>query len=339
MPVALLLGVGFAVRALSQLAAIEEPALRLELDASAALLFCLGFAYALQSLFSGRYPIRLHLGAAGLFAGEALVGLAGRTPIGLALCVAGAGLVMVAIGQVARRDAAGFERATLLVSAIGPGLFALHAFAFPASGDLVQARFLRLGATAAIALPLLATLYRLDHMGDAARGTRVARALLGIGMIAMPLALVLSAFVDERLKYALAPASDCLTVALIIACVQAWRSKRFGSFAGYATVLASMLLGKLMGFYAFDGPVSAPAALAAYGDAWRVSLRDFHIDAMVIGYTFLLWPALVRPRVAGVAGVALTLGLTTPAMGPWSRLAGLAVVLWVLTFWRGRATP
>jgi hypothetical protein len=337
MPVACLLGAGFAVRAASELVAIDEPAARLVLDASIALLYCLGFAYALQGLLSARYPARLHFGAASLFLGATLVGLTGKSPIGLTLCVAGAGLLMMVMGQIARRDAAGFGRAALLVASTGPALFALNAFAFPESGDLIEARFLRLGATAAMALPLLATLYRLDHPGEATRGVRLARTLLAIGMVAMPLTLVLSAFVDERLKYVLAPASDCLTVAMIIACVQAWRGGSIGSLAGYATLLGSMLLGKAMGFYAFDSAMSAPAVLATYGDAWRVSLRHFHIDIMVMGYTFLMWPALVRPRVAAVAALALSLGLSMPAMGGWSRLAGVAAMVWVLIFWRGRA--
>jgi hypothetical protein len=164
----------------------------------------------------------------------------------------------------------------------------------------------------------------------------VARTLLAIGMVAMPLALVLAAFVDERIKYALAPASDCLTIALIIACAQAWRRGSLATLAGYGTLLGSMLLGKVMGFYAF-GAEWAPALVAAYRDAWRVAVRHFHIDAMVIGYVFLIWPALVRRSVAMVASLALALGLATPAMGTWSRLAGVAGVLWVLAFWRRRA--
>jgi hypothetical protein len=325
------------MRALGQLAPLEDAAVRQGLDASVALLYCLGFAYALQSLSSRRFSIRLHLGAASLLAGVLLVGLVAKTAIGLALCAVGAGLLMLTLLKVARRTETGLRRVALLVSATGPGLFALHAFVFPASGDLLQARFLRLGATAAMALPLLATLYRLDPLRDATRATRLARVLFGIGMVAMPLALVLSAFFDDRVKYALGPASDCFTVGLIISCVQAGRRGEVGSLAGFGTVLASMFLGKLMGFYAFDGPLSAPTLLATYGDAWRVALRHFHIDLMVLGYTFLLWPALVRPRIIAVAGLALTLGLSMPAMGAWSRLAGVAAVLWVISFWRGRA--
>jgi hypothetical protein len=98
-----------------------------------------------------------------------------------------------------------------------------------------------------------------------------------------------------------------------------------------------MLLGKVMGFYAFGGPVSAPAALTAYTDVWRVSLRNFHIDIMVLGYAFLLWPPLVRPVTVAVAGLALALGLCMPAMEAWSRLAGGATVLWLIVFWRGKA--
>jgi len=338
MPVALLLGAGFAVRAVGQFGAIDDSVVRQSLDASTALLYCIGFGYAIQSFSSARYPTLLHFGAAGLLAGTLLGGLVGNTPLGLALCLLGAGLLMLTMAQAAGHGETRFQRVALLVATMGPGLFALHAFAFPESAALLQARFLRLGATAAMALPLLATLYRLDRSRETARATRIARALLGIGMVALPLVLVLSAFVDERLKYGLGPASDCFTVALIIACVQAARRSDGASLAGYGTILASMLLGKAMGFYAFDGPLSAPAALATYGDAWRVALRNFHIDLMVIGYTFLLWPVLVRPRVIAVAGIALILGLSMPAMGAWSRFAGVAAVLWVLTLWRGRAT-
>jgi hypothetical protein len=337
-PVAWLIGAGFAVRALGQIAALDEPGVRQGLDTSAVLLYCLGFAYALRGSSPGRWPIWLHLGAAGLFAGVLLHGLIGKTPPGLALSAVGAVLLMATMGRAASRGEAGFARIALLVSATGPGLFALNTFAFPAAGDLLHARFLRLGATAAMALPLLAALYRVHHAHAATRAARLARILFGVGMVALPLVLLLSAFVDERLKYGLGPASDCFTVALIIACVQAWRGGNVAALAGFGVVLTSMLLGKAMGFYAFEGPLAAPALLAGYGDAWRVALRGFHIDLMVLGYTFLLWPSLVRPRIAAVAGVALAVGLLIPALGAWSRLAGIATVLWVVTFWRGRAT-
>ena len=336
--VAWLLGAGLAVRALGQLVAPGEAALRPGLDALTPLLYCVGFGYALLGLCSARYPVWLHLGAASLLTAAVLELLAGRTPVGFALCVAGASLLMLAMVQAARRCEAGLPRLALLVAATGPGLFALHALAFAAGESLLQARFLRLGATAAMALPLLATIYRLHPLGGATRATRLAVILAGIGMVAVPLVLALSAFVDERLKYALGPASDCFVVALIIACVQAWRHGERAALAGFGTVLASILLGKLMGAYAFDGPFLAPAALTAYADAWRVSLRHFHIDIMALGYAFLLWPSLVRPRAIAVAAFALTLGLGMPAMGAWSRLAGAATLLWLIAFWRGRAS-
>jgi hypothetical protein len=314
-----------------------EAALRPSMDTLTPLLYCVGFVYALLGMCSAGYPVWLHLGAASLLTGSLLNVLQGKTPVGLGLFFAGAALLMLAMLQAARRGEAGMSRLALLVAASGPGLFALHALAFAPEESLLQARFLRLGATAAIALPLLATIYRLHSLGGRTRATRVAVILAGIGMVAMPLVLALSAFVDQRLKYALGPAADCFLVALIIACVQAWRSGERAALAGFGTVLASMLLGKLMGFYAFDGPLLAPAALTAYADAWRVALRHFHIDFMVLGYALLLWPSLVRPRTIAVAAVALTLGLGMPAMEAWSRLAGAATVLWLIVFWRGRA--
>lgn len=336
-PVALLLGAGFAVRALSQLVPLEDVVLRQGLSAWAPLLYCIGFGYALLGFSLARPPVWLHLGAASLLTGALLGGLVGKTPMSLALFVAGAVLMMLALSRAAVRSESGFPRLALLVAAAGSGLFALHAIAFAPGGELLQARFLRLGATAAMALPLLAMLYRVHAIDGTTRPTRLARILSGIGMVAVPLALVLSAFLDARLKYALGPASDCFTVTLIIACVQFWRSGNHAALAGFGTVLASMLLGKLMGFYAFDGPLPAPAGLAGYGDAWRASLRHFHIDIMVLGYAFLIWPSLIRPRTIAVAFLALTMGLCAPAMGDWSRLAGVATVLWVIAFWRGRA--
>ena len=335
--VACLLGAGFAARALGQLAALDEIALRPALYALATLLYCIAFGYALLGLSVARYPIRLHFGVASLLAGALLDSLAGKTQTGLALFVAGAALMTLALWQAAGRSESGFRRNALLVAGTGPLLFAMHAVAFPQGGDLLQARFLRLGATAAMALPLLAALYRFYSPGGRTRPTRLAEILSGIGMVAVPLVLLLSAFVDARLKYALGPASDCFTVALVIACVQAWRGGNRAALAGFGTVLASMLLGKVMGVYAFDGPLPAPAGLAGYADAWRVSLRHFHIDVMVFGYALLLWPALACLRTAAVAGLALVLSLCAPAMGAWSQLAILATMSWLIVLWRHRA--
>jgi hypothetical protein len=336
--VACLLGAGFAARALGQLAALDEIALRPALYGLATLLYCIAFGYALLGLSVARYPIRLHFGVASLLAGVLLDSLAGKTQTGLALFVAGAALMTLALWQAAGRSESGFRRSALLVAGTGPLLFAMHAVAFPQGGDLLQARFLRLGATAAMALPLLAALYRFYALvGGRTRPTRLAEILSGVGMVAVPLVLLLSAFVDARLKYALGPASDCFTVALVIACIQAWRGGNRAALAGFGTVLASMLLGKVMGFYAFDGPLPAPASLAGYADAWRVSLRHFHIDVMVLGYALLLWPALAGPRTAAVAGLALMLSLFTPAMGAWSQLTILATMSWLIVLWRHRA--
>jgi hypothetical protein len=332
-----LIGGGFAARACGPLAVPAEGGLHPGPPALAMLLYCLGFAYALLGQSEARSPLRLHLGTTGLLGGALVDVFAGKTAIGLALSVAGAALMILAFWQAAVRSQSGFRRIALLVAATGPALFALHAVAFALGGDLLQARFLRLGATAALALPLLAVIYRFHPLGGDNRPTRVARTLVGIGMVAMPLVLVLSAFVDARLKYALGPASDCFTVALIVACFQAWRSGDRAALAGFGTVLASMLLGKVMGFYSFDGPLSAPAALAAYADAWRVSLRHFHIDLMVLGYALLLWPTLVHPRTFAAAGLALAAVLLVPAMGAWSPWAGMATVLWLIVFWRRRA--
>jgi hypothetical protein len=337
-PAVWLFGGGIAMRAFGQLAAPGDAIPRPALDALVPLLYCVGFGYALLGLHAARYTVWLHLGAAGMLAAALLDALVGNTPAGFALFAAGAAALTLRMLQGARRSGGGAGRLALLVAATGPGLFVLHALAFAAGTDLLQARFLRLGATAAMALPLLATIYHLHVLGVETSAARLARTLSTIGMAAVPLVLVLSAFADQRLKYALGPATDCIVVALVIACVQAWRRGERTALAGFATLLASMLLGKLMGFYAFDGPLSPPSAMAAYADAWRVSLRNFHIDLMVLGYGFLLWPLLVRPRTIAVAALALVLGLCAPALEAWSRPAVGATVLWLVVFWRGRAS-
>ncbi len=337
-PVAALLGAGFAMRAAGQMLAGGAPLARQSLEGCAVLLYCLGFGYALQSLSSGRYPVGLHAGAVSLAAGTLLVPLTGTTLIALALIAIGAGLLTVTMARIAGCAQSDFARFAVAVSAIGPVLFAAHAIAFPAGGSELPARFLRLGAAATMALPLLSAAYRALHADDTNRASRFARVLLGIGMVALPLVLVSSALVDDRLKYGLGPASDCFTVALIIGCVQAWRGRDVATVRGFGVVLASMLLGKAMGFYAFEGPLPAPAPLAGYDDPWRVSLRDFHIDLMVLGYTFLLWPSLVRLPIVAVAGCALTFALLTPALGAWSWLPSVAILAWTMAFWRGRTS-
>jgi hypothetical protein len=316
---------------------LADPVARQSLSVLATLLYCIGFGYALLGLSSARLTLPLHLGVAGLSAGAIVETAVGATPVGAALSAAGGALLMAAMWKAAAGVEPGARRLAVLVAGTSPALFALHALVFASSGDLLAARFLRLGATAAVALPLLAMRYRGDHLPDTTRATRIARTLFAVGMIAMPVTLVLSALVDERAKYALGPASDCFTVGLLIACFQAWRVGDRAALAGFGTVLASMALGKVMGFYAFDGPFPAPAPLAAYADAWRVALRHFHIDLMVVGYTFLIWPALVRLRVVAAAGLALALGLSVPAMGAGSLLAAAAAAAWAFVFWRSRA--
>jgi hypothetical protein len=330
------LAAGFLLRALGHVIDFPDPVQRLGVAATVALLYCIGFGYALLGLTSARRAVLLHLGATGLAVGAILESFLGTTPFGQALIAGGVLMMMSALAHVIRRSEDRVYRLAVFVAAVGPVLFALHAFVFAAGADALAARFLRLGATAAMALPLLAMLYRITVRGDTGRAARAARALFAIGMVAMPMTLVLSSLVDERAKYALGPASDCFTVGLMIACFQAWRRTDRPSLAGFGIVLASMLLGKLMGFYAFDGPLPAPAALAAYADAWRVSLRHFHIDLMVIGYSFLLWPALVRLRVVGAGALALAMALLSPGLGAWATVAAVAVVAWLIVFWRGR---
>jgi hypothetical protein len=338
-PAAWLLAAGLSARALGQIGSVDAAATDGRLALAPTLLYCLGFGYALRGVVAATRPKQwMHVGTAALLVGSVLDGLGGLRVAGILLSLLGGALLAHGIAEAASRTGPRLQRLALLTAAAGPTLFALHAIIFAgAAVDLLPARFVRLAATAAMALPLLAVLYGCFRDGRAeTRATRLARTLLGVGMVALPLVLVLSAFVDVRLKYALGPASDCFTVALIIACAQAWRERDGSMLAGFATVLGAMLLGKAMGFYGFDGPLPAPAALATYDATWRVALRHFHVDLMVLGYTLLLWPSLARPTVAATAIAALLLGLLAPGLGSWAAWVCLATMAWVVTFWRGR---
>jgi hypothetical protein len=58
---------------------------------------------------------------------------------------------------------------------------------------------------------------------------------------------------------------------------------------GWVVFLAGIIGGMVMGMWSFDGPVSAPAALADYSSLPRRLTRLAHIAAMALGITNILY--------------------------------------------------
>jgi hypothetical protein len=59
--------------------------------------------------------------------------------------------------------------------------------------------------------------------------------------------------------------------------------------AGWMIFLAGIIGGMVMGMWSFEGPVSAPAALADYSSLPRRLTRLAHIAAMALGMTNVLY--------------------------------------------------
>lgn len=92
--------------------------------------------------------------------------------------------------------------------------------------------------------------------------------------------------------------------------------------AGWLLFLAGIIGGMLMGMWAFDGPVSAPAALADYSSLPRRLTRLAHIAAMALGITNILYGQEL-PRVL--------LSARTRAIGAWSMVTAGVLMPLVLT--------
>jgi hypothetical protein len=229
-----------------------------------------------------------------------------------------------------------------------PGLF-LPDYMGPEDG--VRLRMLRLARAAVIALSLLTLLYQ-DLAARAGAGRRFVswgEVALLLGALGMPLILSVAAFTSVEVKFLLAiPAQAAFwgTVAGV------WLARSWArplELWGWLLVAVSMAAGLLMGLYAFDGPLAAPAFLGAYNDYARRLSRLGHAYCIVLGLLSIFlarelekspsanWqrrlgvPLLVAGSITTVAGVLLLacfeLPVGTLRLGPAVITCGLILSL------------
>jgi hypothetical protein len=290
--------------------------------------------------------------AAGLTAAGAVVYVLGSLlcigwPAGAWLIPAGALLNAAGFAALAvRGPGGGVTRVLLGMVTFGMvldglmGLFtvdpAVFRPAFLGADDGVRLRMLRLARAAAVALPVLALL--------CAGLTRRGLLALAVGAVLMPTTLTLAALTAVEVKYLLpVPALAAFggTVATLALARRAAPLERFG----WALVASSLGVGLLMGLYAFDGPLPAPAFLDGYSAFARRLSRLAHAYAVVLGILAVFLarePAPARARLgvplfvagslctlAAVLVVALAPGLV-PLLSGGPALTALAVLLCVL---------
>lgn len=150
--------------------------------------------------------------------------------------------------------------------------------------DDLRLRWLRLARAACATLPALLLLYR------SLRPERsiLAERLFLFGAAGMPLILLLAAGAHPVFKYLLWIPADALVIAVGIALARAARAGRWGEAAGWTPIALSMVLGLLLGGFAFEGPLPAPRHMGDYHDALRSLLRVGHAYAVIGGVMVLL---------------------------------------------------
>jgi hypothetical protein len=205
------------------------------------------------------------------------------------------------------------------------GLFAVDPAVFrPAylgADDDVRLRMLRLARAAAVALPVLTLLC-------AGLSRWAARALVA-GTVLMPAILTTAALTAVAVKYLLPVPALAVFGGTLAALALARRTAPPLEQYGWALVAASLGVGLLMGLYAFDGPLPAPAFLGGYIDFARRLSRLGHAYAVVLG---LLAVFLAREPAAAWARLGVPLffagSLVTLAVIPVVALApGLVPLL------------
>jgi hypothetical protein len=170
--------------------------------------------------------------------------------------------------------------ALLAVASLDPAWLGIEWAAMP---DALQTRLLRLARSAAMILPVVAALgHERAANGVAASGVSsrnpVALSVWALyaGAAAMPLVLMAAALWNPLWKFAL-PVPAITVFAGVYFTVR--RSRLTAStleLGGWFLIAASMAAGLVMGLYAFDGPLTPPAPIGAYGTAARTLLRLSH---------------------------------------------------------------
>lgn len=171
--------------------------------------------------------------------------------------------------------------------------------------DGVRMRMLRLGRVASIALPIQAILYdRLRQNAPERRVVRWGGLALAWGAVGMPVVLTGAALGNLGLKYLLPLPADAVLFGAGVGVWLAFHDKSWSLRWGWSLLLASMVMGQLMGGYAFDGPLPAPPAFGGYLDFARSLARIGHAYAILLGL-LALFAAEVAPGPLRRVGLAL----------------------------------
>lgn len=212
---------------------------------------------------------------------------------------------------------------------LGTGLISLlpnvlTAYLGPEQG--VRMRMLRLARVAAIALPAQLILFQqLRRYAPDGRAARWGNWALAFGAAGMPSVLTAAALTDLRLKYLLPLPADALLFGVGAAVWLAFRPGTRMERWGWGLLLASMALGQVLGGFAFDGPLPAPAAFTGYLDFVRSLVRIGHAYAIVLALLALFaeesgrTPDRSRGLTLLVAGSVITLmamGLVAARLAP-----------------------
>jgi len=161
--------------------------------------------------------------------------------------------------------------------------------------DALRFRLLALARVAAMTLPALALLQQQAAQWRVLAAPATCWSCLGLhaGAVLMPSVLGLAALLDAAWKYLLPVPALMIFLGV---CSAAGLSRRPGlrlEQSGWLLIVGSMGTGLLMGLYAFDGPLPAPAFIGAYGAVVRSFVRQAHGIAIVAG---ILLVFLARQR-------------------------------------------
>lgn len=161
--------------------------------------------------------------------------------------------------------------------------------------DALRFRLLALARVAAMTLPALALLQQQAARRRVLAAPATCWSCLGLhaGAVLMPSVLGLAALLDAAWKYLLPVPALMIFLGVCSAAGLARRPGLRLEQSGWLLIAGSMGTGLLMGLYAFNGPLPAPAFIGAYGAVVRSFVRQAHGFAIVAG---ILLVFLARQR-------------------------------------------
>ncbi len=152
-----------------------------------------------------------------------------------------------------------------------------------AASDGVRMRLLRLAQVAVIALSVLSLAYFLVSPSPQSRGVRYGQWAMTAGVVGMTTVLTAAGFTWVTLKYLLSPPAWAVLGGTAMGAWLAAGQRRKMELFGWVLVGSSLMLGMLMGCYAFDGPFPPPEFVGVYNNFARRLLRLGHAYAIVLG--------------------------------------------------------